>query len=112
MFILSDLCDVLDVFYTDTFGITPAAVGTMLLVTRIWDTFNDPLMGMIADRTKSRFGKFRPWLLWMAVPYGIAGVLTFTTPNLNPAGKLIYAYVTYTLVMMVYTAINVPYGAL
>jgi len=102
----------LTIFYTDTFGISAAAVGTMLLVTRIWDTANDPIMGIIADRTKSRFGKFRPWLLWMAIPYAIAGVLTFTTPDLSMTGKLIYAYGTYTLVMMVYTAINVPYGAL
>ena len=100
------------IFYTDTFGIGPAAAGTMLLVTRLWDTFADPVMGAVSDRTRSRFGKFRPWLLWMCVPYAIAGVLTFTTPNFSPGGKLIYAYVTYTLVMLVYTAINVPYGAL
>ncbi|MBN2356075.1 MFS transporter [candidate division KSB1 bacterium] len=100
------------IFYTDTFGITPAAVGTMLLVTRIWDTFNDPLMGMIADRTNSRFGKFRPWLLWMAVPFAVSGILVFTTPNLSYTGKLIYAYITYSLATMVYTAVNIPYGAL
>jgi GPH family glycoside/pentoside/hexuronide:cation symporter len=100
------------IFYTDTFGIGPAAAGTMLLVTRTWDTFADPVMGVISDRTRSRFGKFRPWLLWMCLPYAIAGVLTFITPNFTSTGKLIYAYVTYTLMMLVYTAINVPYGAL
>jgi GPH family glycoside/pentoside/hexuronide:cation symporter len=99
-------------FYTDTFGISAAAVGTMLLVTRIWDTTNDPLMGMIADRTNTRFGKFRPWILWMIAPYAITGVLTFFTPNLSVTGKLVYAYVTYTLLTMAYTAINIPYGAL
>lgn len=99
-------------FYTDVFGITAAAAGTMLLITRVWDTLLDPLMGMVADRTRTRWGHFRPWLLWMAVPYGITGILTFVTPGFSPAGKLIYAYVTYTLVMMVYTAINIPYGAL
>ncbi|MBN2370222.1 MAG: MFS transporter [Vicinamibacteria bacterium] len=99
-------------FYTDTFGISAAAVGTMLLVTRIWDTANDPLMGMIADRTSTRFGKFRPWILWMIAPYAIVGVLTFVTPNLSLAGKLIYAYITYALLTMAYTAINIPYGAL
>ncbi len=99
-------------FYTDTFGIGPAAAGTMILVTRSWDTLADPVMGMVADRTRSRFGRFRPWLLWMAVPYAVAGVLAFTTPNLSPTGKLIYAYATYSLVMLVYTAINIPYGAL
>ncbi len=99
-------------FYTDTFGISAAAVGTMLLLTRIWDTANDPMMGMIADRTNTRFGKFRPWILWMIVPYMVIGVATFITPNFTPTGKLIYAYITYTLVTMVYTAINIPYGAL
>jgi GPH family glycoside/pentoside/hexuronide:cation symporter len=99
-------------FYTDTFGIGPAAAGTMLLVTRTWDNFADPLMGLLADRTKSRFGKFRPWLLWIAVPFFISGVLAFITPGFGPTGKLLYAYATYTLVMLVYTAVNIPYGAL
>ncbi len=100
------------IFYTDTFGISAAAVGTMFLVTRIWDTFNDPMMGIIADRTQSRYGKFRPWLLWMALPYAVIGVMAFTTPNFSMTGKLVYAYITYTLLTMVYTAVNIPYGAL
>jgi len=99
-------------FYTDVFGISAAAVGTMFLVTRIWDSANDPLMGVIGDRTKSRWGKFRPYLLFVALPFAIVGVLTFTTPNLSYNGKLIYAYLTYTLMMMVYTAVNVPYASL
>ncbi|MDZ7373532.1 MAG: MFS transporter [candidate division KSB1 bacterium] len=99
-------------FYTDVFGLPAAAVGTMFLITRIWDAVNDPIMGMIADRTNSRWGKFRPYLLWAAIPFGIMGILTFTTPNLSTSGKLIYAYVTYTLMMMAYTAVNVPYSAL
>ncbi|MGA9056718.1 MAG: MFS transporter [Terriglobia bacterium] len=99
-------------FYTDKVGLAPAAVGTMILVTRTGDTFADPMMGMLADRTKSRFGKFRPWLLWMAFPFFITGVLAFLSPNLGPTGKLAYAYATYMLVMLVYTAINIPYGAL
>ncbi len=99
-------------FYTDIFGISAAAVGTMFLVTRIWDAANDPLMGIIGDRTKTRWGKFRPYLLFVAIPFGIIGVLTFTTPDLDSSGKLIYAYVTYTLMMMVYTAVNVPYSSL
>lgn len=99
-------------FYTDIFGISAAAVGTMFLVTRIWDAANDPLMGIIGDRTNTRWGKFRPYLLFVAIPFGIIGVLTFTTPDLDSCGKLIYAYVTYTLMMMVYTAINVPYSSL
>jgi len=99
-------------FYTDVFGITAAAAGTMFLVTRIWDSANDPLMGMIGDRTSTRWGKFRPYLLFVALPFAIIGILTFTTPDLSPNGKLIYAYATYTLMMMVYTAVNVPYASL
>jgi glycoside/pentoside/hexuronide:cation symporter, GPH family len=99
-------------FYTDTFGISAAAAGTMLLVTRWWDNFADPIMGIVADRTRSRFGRFRPWILWMCVPFAISGVLTFSTPNLSPGGKLIYAYVTVSLLMLFYTMLNVPYAAL
>jgi GPH family glycoside/pentoside/hexuronide:cation symporter len=99
-------------FYTDVFGIPAAAAGTMLLVTRMWDTGIDPIMGVIADRTDTRWGKFRPYLLWIALPIGIIGVLTFTTPNLSVSGKIIYAYITSTLMMAAYTAINTPYSAL
>jgi len=99
-------------FYTDVFGISAAAIGTMFLVTRIWDAVNDPIMGAIADRTSTRWGKFRPYLLWFAVPFGVIGMLMFTTPDLGAGGKLIWAYVTYTLMMMVYTVVNVPYCAL
>ncbi|MFM7118407.1 MAG: MFS transporter, partial [Planctomycetota bacterium] len=99
-------------FYTDVFGISSKAAGTMLLVTKIWDAMNDPMMGYIADRTRTTWGRFRPYLLWMSVPLAITGVLTFYVPDLSPNGKLAYSYVTYTLVMMAYTAINIPYGAL
>lgn len=102
----------LPIFYTDVFGISAAAVGTMLLVTRIWDTTNDPIMGIICDRTNTKWGKFRPYLLWVAIPFGIIGVLMFTTPNMGMSGKVVYAYITYTLMMMAYTAINVPYASL
>ena len=99
-------------FYTDVFGLSAKSAGTMLLVTRIWDAINDPLVGYLADRTRTAWGSFRPYLVWMAIPFAITGVLTFYTPNLDSTGKLVYAYVTYTLVMMAYTAINIPYGAL
>ena len=99
-------------FYTDTFGITAAAAGTLLMVVRVWDAVFDPIMGVIADRTNTRWGKFRPWVLWTAVPFGIMGFLTFVTPDFSPSGKLIYAYVTYIVLMMVYSANNLPYSAL
>jgi len=102
----------LAIFYTDVFGIPAAAVGTMFLVTRIWDTANDPIMGIISDRTNTKWGKFRPYLLWVSLPFAIIGVLLFTTPNLSMNGKIVYAYVIYTLMMMAYTAVNVPYASL
>lgn len=99
-------------FYTDIFGISPAAMGTMFLVVRIFDTVNDPLMGVIADRTNTRWGKFRPWMLWGSLPFGLIFIAMFSTPDLGPAGKLVYAYITYTAMLMVYTVTNVPYSAL
>ncbi len=99
-------------YYTDVMVIGAAAAATMIFVTRTWDWINDPIMGMIADRTKSKMGKFRPWLLWMIPPYMLIGVLTFTAFDLSDSGRLIYAYVTYTALTMVYTAINIPYSAL
>lgn len=100
------------IFYTDVFGLPAAVVGTMFLITRIWDSAFDPIVGVVADRTHSRWGKFRPYLLWLVVPFGIIGILTFVTPDWSPTGKLIYAYVTYSLMMMIYSAINVPYASL
>ncbi len=100
------------IFYTDVFGVSAAAVGTMLLVTRLADAVADPVMGAIADRTRTRWGHFRPYVLWFALPLAVAGVLTFTTPNLGSGGKLVYAYITYSLLMFLYTAVNIPYTAL
>ncbi len=99
-------------FYTDVFGIPAAAAGTMLMVSRFWDALNDPMMGIIADRTNTKWGKFRPYLLWMSGPLAVIGVLTFITPNFSTTGKIVYAYITYTLIMMAYTAVNIPYSAL
>lgn len=99
-------------FYTDVFGITAAAAGTLLLVGRFWDAIFDPLMGVIADRTNTRWGKFRPWILWSAVPFAIVFVLAFTTPDYGSTGKLVYAYITYILLMTVYSVNNLPYSAL
>ena len=100
------------IYYTDVFGISPAAAGTMFLVTRIVDAVTDPAMGLIADRTQTRWGKYRPYILWMAVPYALLGYLLFLGPELGETGKLVFAYVSYSLVMLAYTAINVPYSAL
>ena len=99
-------------FYTDVFGITAAAAGTMMLIVRSWDTFLDPVVGVIADRTQTRWGHYRPYLLWGSVPLAVIGVAVFTTPDLGPGGKLAYAYVTYSLIMVAYTVINIPYSAL
>ena len=99
-------------FYTDTFGITAVAAGTLLVVVRVFDAIFDPIMGAIADRTSTRWGKFRPWVLWTAVPFGVMGFLTFVTPDLSAGGRLAYAYVTYILLMAVYSANNLPYSAL
>lgn len=99
-------------FYTDVFGLEAATVGTMFLITRIWDSFFDPVVGAMADRTQSKWGKFRPYLLWIAIPFGLIGVVTFYTPDFGQTGKLVYAYVTYSLMMMVYSLINVPYASL
>ncbi len=99
-------------YYTDVYGISPAAAATMLLVTKVVDAVSDPLMGLIADRTRSRWGRYRPYLLWVAIPYAFLGYLLFLGPEFGEAGKLAFAYVTYTLVMLAYTAINVPYSGL
>ncbi len=99
-------------YYTDVFGLAPAAVGTMFLVTKIIDAVSDPAMGLVADRTESRWGKFRPYLLWAAIPYGFFGFAMFFSPELSSTAKLVYAYATYTLMMLAYTAVNVPYSAL
>ena len=99
-------------FYSTVFGLSLVDATFLMLITRIWDAISDPLMGIIADRTETKWGKYRPYLLWIAVPFAIAGILLFTTPDLGYEGKRIWAYVTYILMMTVYTAINVPYGAM
>ncbi|NQT26557.1 MFS transporter [candidate division KSB1 bacterium] len=99
-------------FYTDVFLIPASVAATMFLVSRLWDGVNDPMMGIIADRTKTKWGKFRPYLLWLCVPFAIAGVLAFTVPDFSMTGKVIWAYATFILIMMLYTAINIPYTAL
>jgi glycoside/pentoside/hexuronide:cation symporter, GPH family len=100
------------IFYTDIFGITAKVAGAMLLYSRFSDAFFDPVIGMLADRTKSKWGKFRPYLLFGCVPLAVLGVLTFTVPDLGDHGKLIWAAITFNLLMLVYTTINIPYTAM
>ena len=99
-------------FYTHTFGLTPAQAGTLFGVVGLSVAFLNPIMGVVADRTNTRWGKFRPWLLWTALPFGLIGLLTFTTPQISPAAKLIYAWVTYSLLRIIYIINNVPYASL
>jgi GPH family glycoside/pentoside/hexuronide:cation symporter len=99
-------------FYTDVFGLSAASAGIMFFVSRFSDAIFDVIMGMVADRTKTRWGKFRPYLLWLAVPMGVGAILAFTTPSFGGPAKLVYAYVTYILFMFLYSAINIPYTAL
>ncbi|MBX3009039.1 MAG: MFS transporter [Melioribacteraceae bacterium] len=99
-------------FYTDIFLIPASVAATMFLLSRVWDAVNDPMMGIIADRTRTRWGHFRPYLLWLCVPFAVVGVFTFTVPDFGLEGKIIWAYVTFILIMMLYTAINIPYTAL
>ena len=99
-------------FYSNIFGLSLVDAGVLVLITRVWDAISDPMMGVISDRTNTKWGKYRPYLLWVAPFFSICGILLFTTPDLGYAGKLIWAYVTYILMMTVYTGINVPYGAM
>jgi GPH family glycoside/pentoside/hexuronide:cation symporter len=99
-------------FYTDVYGISAAAAGTIMLVARFWDMAIDPVIGVVSDRTNTRWGKFRPYILFGAIPYSILAILTFTTPNLGATGKIVYAGATYVLLMTAYAAINLPYSAL
>ncbi len=100
------------IFYTDVFGLSPVTVGILMLVARFSDGISDVLMGIIGDRTKSKYGKFRPWILWTAIPLAAILSLLFTSPDLGTSGKIVYAYITYIFFTLIYTANNVPYGAL
>ncbi|HEX8614344.1 MAG TPA: MFS transporter [Telluria sp.] len=111
-FYWANIATFLMMFYTDVYGISAAAAASMMFVIKIVNAFTDPLIGAVADRTSTRFGKFRPYLVWMALPLAGAGVLTYTTPDLGETGKLAWAYGTYLLMMVCYTCINIPYNAL
>jgi GPH family glycoside/pentoside/hexuronide:cation symporter len=99
-------------YYVDVWGIPATALLWMFPIVRLFDAVNDPVMGLIADRTNTRWGKFRPYIFWGAIPYGICGYLMFAGPDFGPTGKLVYAYITYALMLISYTVINVPYSSL
>ena len=104
--------NVLMYFYTDVYGIEAAAAGTLMIVVRFFDAIIDPIMGAVADRTRTKWGRYRPWMLWFAIPYGVLAVAAFITPNVSTGAKLVYAYISYALLMTAYTAVNIPYSAL
>lgn len=102
----------LPIFYTNVFGLDLSVAALLFLVTKIWDAVSDPMMGIIADRTSTKWGKYRPYLLWISIPFAISGILLFTTPDMGETGKNVWAFATYILMMTIYTAINVPYGSM
>ncbi len=102
----------LSYFYTDVFGLTPAVAGTMFLVSRVVDALFDVIIGMTADRTETRWGKFRPYIIFGAVPLAIAAVAAFSTPAFGGTGKIVYAYITFMLFMFLYSTVNIPYTSL
>lgn len=102
----------LPIFYSDVFGLKPVHAATLLLVTKLYDAISDPVMGIIADRTETKWGKYRPYLLWMAIPFAVIGILSFYVPGGSYGFKHVYAYLMYILMMTAYTAVNVPYGAM
>ena len=99
-------------FYTDVFGLPAAIMGTMFLVVRVVDAFVDPCIGALVDRTQTRHGRFRPWLLWFAIPFGVSCLITFYVPDAGAMAKIVYACVTYAILSLIYSAINVPYCAM
>ncbi|MBY6256011.1 glycoside-pentoside-hexuronide (GPH):cation symporter [Phytobacter diazotrophicus] len=99
-------------FYTDVYGLSAFHMGTMFLVVRVFDAFADVYAGYLADHTQTKYGQFRPYLLWFSLPFGIFGALTFYTPDFGETGKIIYAYVSYTTLSLFYSLVNVPYCAM
>ena len=111
-FYWANIATFLMIYYTDVFGISAAAAASMMFLIKVINAFTDPMIGALADRTQTRFGKFRPYLIWMALPLAGAGVLTYTTPDVSEGGKIAWAYGSYLLMMVCYTCVNIPYNAL
>lgn len=110
--IFQTLLTFLAFFYTDVYGIPAAQASTIIFIGGMIGAFFNPVMGLIADRTRTRWGKFRPWILWTSVPFGVVALLAFSTPDFDQNGKIIYAFTTYVLLVIVYSANNLPYAAL
>ena len=110
--IFQTLLTFLAFFYTDVYGISPGKAATIMAIGGFFGAFFTPVMGIIADRTNTRWGKFRPWLLWTSIPFGAVALLAFSTPDFDENGKVIYAFVTYILLLIIYAANNLPYSAL
>ncbi|WP_435131797.1 MFS transporter [Formosa sp. A9] len=110
--VISSMFLIITYFYTDIFGLTPKDVALMFLLVRLIDAVSDPLMGIITDKYKFKSGRFRPYFLYLSVPFGISVFLTFTTPDFDYAGKLLYAYATYILVTLMFTSVTIPYISL
>jgi len=111
-FVYQSVVLLLAFYYTDVYGLDAATVTSIFLFVRIFDAITDPLMGALVDRTQTKWGKYRPYILWLAIPYAVASVLVFTVPNFGELGNTIYAYATYAILMMLFTAINIPYFSL
>jgi len=103
---------ILAYFYTDIYGLPPAVMGTMFLLVRLLDAITDPIMGAIADATSTRWGRFRPWLLAICVPFAVSCVLVYSIPSFSDSGKIAYAVAAYIFMTLMYTAINIPYCSL
>jgi GPH family glycoside/pentoside/hexuronide:cation symporter len=110
--IFQTLMTFLAFFYTDVYKIAPASASAIIFTGGMLGAFFNPVMGAIADRTSTRWGKFRPWILWTAVPFGVMAILAFSTPDFGEKGKMAYALITYIILVVVYSANNLPYAAL
>ena len=107
--VFSSMVLIISFFYTDVFGISPKDMGLLFLLVRIMDAIADPVMGLITDKFKSKYGRYRHYFLYLAVPFGISVFLTFSTPGFDYAGKLIYAYITYIFMNLMFTSVTIPY---
>src|SRR5579862_3154874 len=110
--VISSMFLIITFFYTDVFGLKPMDMGIMFMVVRMIDAVADPLMGMFTDTVTTRWGRYRPYFLFLSIPFGVSVFLVFTTPHFDYAGKLLWAYATYILVMLAFTSVTIPYISL